>query len=391
MHSKIIFLLVLTFQFFSSNIISQEDWRKTLDNVQVNISNTQTFSYNLNYLSTNPNIEDSIYRCSGKVTGIIVQSDTVFGCHFSLKGEDKNRSYEYIYDGKTGIEVDHTNKEIMIFNPHAYPNDRRNPAKARMALIPFQELLIDKNIISTLLKDNPKITSSIDEDSTYEKIIFRYPINEFNQDYTRNIYINKSSNLIERINSILVWNGATFITKIEIDSYSINDPSIKDRVDFNYDYSNYITKKYEETIKNEVKPTKTLLGEIAPSFCYESFSGEKISLEDYKGKVVLLDFWETWCGWCIVALPKINELYKEYIDKGLKVLGITTENKEQIRKLIDKNNLLYPNIYANISILEDYKVSARPTYYLIDQTGKIDLITYGDLGKIKLRIDELLQ
>lgn len=107
--------------------------------------------------------------------------------------------------------------------------------------------------------------------------------------------------------------------------------------------------------------------------------------------MVLLDFWETWCGWCIVALPKINALYSEYQDKGLKVLGITTENKKQIRKLIDKNNLLYPNIYANISILKDYEVSARPTYYLIDQTGKIALITYGDLEKIKIKIDELLK
>lgn len=391
MHSKMILLLFLTFQLFFSDIISQEDWRKTLDTVQENISEIQTFSYNLNYLSINPNIQDSIYRCSGKVSGIVVQSDTVFGCHFSLKGEDKNRSYEYIYDGKTGIEVDHTDKEIMIFNPHAYPNDRRNPAKARMALIPFQELLIDKNIISTLLKENPQITSSKDKDSRTEIISLKYPTNEYNQDYTRNIYINKSSFIIERINSITVWNGTTFNTKIEIDSFSINNPSIKDRVTFNDNYSNYITKKYEETIKNEAKPSKTLLGEIAPNFKYESYSGEKISLEDYKGRVVLLDFWETWCGWCIVALPKINALYSEYQDKGLKVLGITTENKEQIRKLIDKNNLLYPNIYANISILKDYEVSARPTYYLIDQTGKIALITYGDLEKIKIKIDELLK
>jgi len=106
---------------------------------------------------------------------------------------------------------------------------------------------------------------------------------------------------------------------------------------------------------------------------------------------VLLDFWETWCGHCIVTLPKINELYKKYQNKKFQILGITTENTKQIKKIIDSNNLLYTNLIADKSILDDYHVSNRPTYILINEEGKIILVTYGDLETIEKKIEEVFK
>jgi thiol-disulfide isomerase/thioredoxin len=112
-------------------------------------------------------------------------------------------------------------------------------------------------------------------------------------------------------------------------------------------------------------------------------------LKKFKGKLVLLDFWETWCGYCIMAMPKLNRLQKEY-KKEVNVIGITTQNKGLVKKLIEKNDLVYSNIYADHSIITDYKISNRPTYVLIDQYGKIVTVTYGNLKKIKTKINTLL-
>ena len=71
------------------------------------------------------------------------------------------------------------------------------------------------------------------------------------------------------------------------------------------------------------------------------------------------------------------------------MIGIVTENKKQIKKLIKANNLIYSNIYADKHILNDYHVSARPTYILIDQNGKIAMVSAGDLEKIENKIKYL--
>ena len=105
--------------------------------------------------------------------------------------------------------------------------------------------------------------------------------------------------------------------------------------------------------------------------------------------IILLDFWESWCGCCLLVLPKLNELFQEYENKGLIIIGITTENKEQIEKLIKANQLNYINSFADKTILREYKVTARPTYYLIDKNGIIIKTSYGDVLKIEAAIKTL--
>lgn len=132
-----------------------------------------------------------------------------------------------------------------------------------------------------------------------------------------------------------------------------------------------------------------MLGNSAPEFTFSSFSGKEISLKKFKGKLVLLDFWETWCGYCIMAMPKLNRLQKEY-EKDISVIGVTTQNKERVEKLIKESDLVYSNIYADRRLLYEYKVSNRPTYVLVDRKGKIVTVTYGDLDKIEIKIKALL-
>ena len=116
---------------------------------------------------------------------------------------------------------------------------------------------------------------------------------------------------------------------------------------------------------------------------------DSINLKSLIGKYVLLDSWGTWCGYCILALPEIQNLQNKY-KNDLVVIGISTENKPQIETLIQKNKITYINLFADQKILKDYAVSNRPTYFLIDKKGKIISQSEGDLDKIITMIDDLL-
>lgn len=90
-----------------------------------------------------------------------------------------------------------------------------------------------------------------------------------------------------------------------------------------------------------------------------------------------------------MAMPKLNKLQRQF-ENNFTVIGIVTENKQPVQKLIKNNGLIYPNIYADQEVLEDYNVSARPTYVLIDQEGKINSISTGNLDAVKTKIYQLL-
>ncbi|NWF88492.1 MAG: TlpA family protein disulfide reductase [Ignavibacteriaceae bacterium] len=133
-----------------------------------------------------------------------------------------------------------------------------------------------------------------------------------------------------------------------------------------------------------------LIGTDAPPFTYHSYEGKEVTLNQYKGKLLLLDFWETWCGKCVSSFQDINKLAKEYKNRGLEVIGITTENRTKANRLIKSNKLVYTNIFADTKVLKNYQVSSRPTYILINEEGEIIFISYGNLKMVENELKRIL-
>lgn len=393
MRKNIILLLGLAFFFFLAAHTSIDEKSKIdeiLKRIKDKIQRIETLSYESTYVLNNPFQGDSIFQSSGKVWLQIVPDDTIFGCRFHVEGRDKHGEYDYYYDGLRSYEIRHLKKEITIFNPYEFANTPNNPAKARTALTPFVDLLIDKNIMNTLQKNNPKKTLREDNESEGWLISFEYPQNELGQSLTQKLFIDKSTLSIRRIEKRVLWRGMTTSINIAIENYEINNKENSALVSLTRKYEDYAKEVFKGHRTTDISPVSDLDGEEAPDFEYTSFDGEKVSLSRMKGKIILLDFWESWCGYCILVLPKINELLKEYKNKGLIIIGITTENREQIEKLIKSNQLNYINIFADKSILKKYKVTARPTYYLIDKNGIIIKTSYGDLKKIESAVKTLI-
>ena len=119
-------------------------------------------------------------------------------------------------------------------------------------------------------------------------------------------------------------------------------------------------------------------GAKAPAFELEDSEGKIRKLSDYRGQVVLLDFWATWCGPCKAKMPKIQELHENYKDKGLKVISILTSDKghEQIAKeYLDRKGYTFSLLHGNDDLANTYKIKSLPTVYIISKNGEILLNT----------------
>ena len=137
-------------------------------------------------------------------------------------------------------------------------------------------------------------------------------------------------------------------------------------------------------------------GEPAPSFSLEDLDGDQISLADQRGKVVLVDFWATWCGPCLQELPHIQQLHEEYRERGLVVLAISTDSqKEKVLPFVDKEGYTFPVLYADSQVQAAYGVRGIPAVYLIDRQGmmRFQTVGFGPGGEEKLieEVEKLLQ
>ena len=115
----------------------------------------------------------------------------------------------------------------------------------------------------------------------------------------------------------------------------------------------------------------------APLFSVETLEGESVNLGDYKDKLVVLDFWATWCKPCVDSMPGLQRLYDAYSEKGLVVLGVSIdEDKDRIkkvRKFVDKVGVSYP-VFSDAGATpawHTFKVKAIPALFLIDRDGQI--------------------
>ena len=135
-----------------------------------------------------------------------------------------------------------------------------------------------------------------------------------------------------------------------------------------------ILKKSKKEAPN--KPYLTA-GNKSPSFSFVSHSGKKISLEKLKGKVVLIDFWATWCGPCIRMAPEIQELYNQLEGPNFVMLGISLDtSEEKLNKYLEDNPEMrweehFDGKGWDNEISEIFRVNSIPTMYLIDQNGII--------------------
>jgi thiol-disulfide isomerase/thioredoxin len=111
----------------------------------------------------------------------------------------------------------------------------------------------------------------------------------------------------------------------------------------------------------------------APEFTLTTTDGKLLSLADYKGKVVIIDFWATWCGPCRRGIPDLIEIQKEY-GKDVVIIGISldTDTKKNVIPFMQKIGINYPVAYGTMEVTQQYGgVEAIPTSFIVNKNGEI--------------------
>lgn len=141
----------------------------------------------------------------------------------------------------------------------------------------------------------------------------------------------------------------------------------------------------------------TAHAEMAPDFTLKSESGENIRLEEQRGKVVMINFWASWCAPCRKEMPLLDDLYDRYKDAGFTLFGVNVEqNPEAAKEFLENVGVSFPILYdpeSNVS--RTYQVSAMPTTVMVDRDGKVRYVNRGykegDEEKYRKQIRELIR
>ena len=134
-------------------------------------------------------------------------------------------------------------------------------------------------------------------------------------------------------------------------------------------------------------------GQMAPDFTLNDINGKPLSLSSLRGKYVIIDFWGSWCIWCVRGMPKMKEYYQKYSDK-MEILGVDCNDPEKKWKdAVKELELPWKHVYnpkKSTEILMKYQIQGFPTKILVDPEGKIAKTVVGEDPTFYQYLDGLL-
>ncbi|HEX7708682.1 MAG TPA: redoxin family protein [Thermoanaerobaculia bacterium] len=126
-------------------------------------------------------------------------------------------------------------------------------------------------------------------------------------------------------------------------------------------------------------------GTQAPPFRLKAFDGTSVSLADFRGQVVLLDFWATFCPPCIAALPELQALHAKNAMRGFSVVGVTVDDRAaMVRKATSQAKVSYPILQSTPEVWNAYSVTALPAMVLVGRDGRIIRRYGGEADKVAM-------
>lgn len=355
-----------------------------LKKVSAKLSNLKTISYTIEHENNAASVGFYQKRRTESFLDF-TSTDKIIGVRYQLD----NPEYIYIFNGSDYFFLSKKSKTYYAW---------RNPS-----LHDFESAALDESLLR-LRNSLPKIIA----DETVKKSVAEQTLGNKKVYVVEFVTDGKIMNLTGDYSSTIP--GIKFTYRLTIDKstylplelYRTNDAnSNTEKSDFEYKSAKYPapaeTSWYYSSYFNEYQPPKPILdtrlkiGLIAPDWTLPAFKDDaSVSFSQYKGKVVLVEFWISDCGFCVMAVPKLNQIEEKYRDKDFKLLAINDDDsKERIEKFENALKPKYQILYNGGETAKKYGSFGYPSLFLIDKTGKIIYSGGGIEGKEKM-LEELI-
>ncbi len=135
------------------------------------------------------------------------------------------------------------------------------------------------------------------------------------------------------------------------------------------------------------------VGSMAPEFTLNDINGQPLSLSSLRGKYLILDFWGSWCGWCIKGIPNMKEYYAKYKDK-MEILGMDcNDSKARWKRAVEEYALPWKHVYVpkGSDITDKYLIAGFPTKIIISPEGKVVETVIGEDPRFYQLLDQLFK
>lgn len=155
---------------------------------------------------------------------------------------------------------------------------------------------------------------------------------------------------------------------------------------------NAMIESEKKALEEEEKAKNAMVGQPAPDFSLEDLNGKQLALSSLRGKYVVLDFWGSWCVWCMRGVPKMKEYYAKYASK-MEILGVDCgDTKDKWKACVKDNSIPWLHVYnpRGSGIEQKYNIEGYPTKIVIDPKGNIVKVIVGEDPAFYTYLDELL-
>lgn len=322
----------------------------------------QSAEYSLDFTFKAPNMDNEL---SAKVTLVRDTLNTAYPMKIYAEYKDGTK---IAYQNENFTLVDNVNKKYIQITKDQDPSrflieNFLNSSFEMVAPITSYDMYISE------FKDSMKLESVVEIDGVKAYLLTsskHYP--EFDVNASMKMYVRKSDLLRFREEIYQVRGNDTV-------KYISNLKEVK--LDGKIDDAIFTLKKpegYTEEDLGAAEPKASVdVGSMAPDFQLKDESGKMVSLSNFKGKVLVLDFWGTWCKWCVKAMPELQKVHQHFSGKNALVLGISCQEPPGADPVQFKkdNKVNYQTLLEGDKTAMDYGVTGFPTMFVVGKDGTV--------------------
>lgn len=313
----------------------------------------------------------------GDVTFVRIPEDQFFGGKLGVRGPKSltkssgaSAMYNIVYDGQKVMNIGEKESTVFV-------NDPDQPGKYLLNYVfdlvatelrvpnPFGDALMEENIRYSGKAfvggiDCHIVKVGYSKDSSLKECFWFLGADDYLPRKIQKVGFGLPNQEITRV---LTLTGVKINPEMDGTQFVVDAPE------------GYSVKKYE--LPNQPKAPRLAVGSMAPGWTLRDPTGKTYSLQGLKGKLVILDFWATWCGPCRQAMPTLQKLHEKYDKKGVVIIGINTWESGDPARYMKDSGFSYLLLLDGNEVAKSYHVSGIPTLYIIGASGQV---LFGEVG-----------